>query len=44
MKEVQGPHVHEADLKTLYVKPTLTKHKPLRDITAGGGSLPVSMD
>jgi hypothetical protein len=24
--------------KLLYTKPTLTKHKPLRDITAGGPS------
>ncbi len=24
--------------KQLYMKPTLTKHKPLRDITATGGS------
>lgn len=33
MKEAQEQNVHEADPKTLYVKPTLTKHKPLRDIT-----------
>ena len=39
MKAVQEQHVREADPKTLYVKPTLTKHKPLRDITAGNGSI-----
>ncbi|WP_275666205.1 hypothetical protein [Candidatus Methylomirabilis limnetica] len=35
MKEVQEQNVHETDQKTPYTKPTLTKHKPLRDITAG---------
>ncbi len=25
-----------------YSKPTLTKHKPLRDITAQAGSIPVT--
>ena len=32
MKEVK------ATSKQPYTKPTLTKHKPLRDITAGGPS------
>ena len=32
MKEVK------ATPKQPYTKPTLTKHKPLRDITAGSGS------
>ncbi|VUZ85138.1 hypothetical protein MELA_01514 [Candidatus Methylomirabilis lanthanidiphila] len=35
MKEVQEQHVCETDTKKLYTKPTLTKHKTLRDITAG---------
>jgi len=26
--------------KQPYTKPTLTRHKPLRDITAGGPSIP----
>lgn len=30
------------DPKAPYTKPTLTKHKPLRDITAGGGSSPIN--
>ena len=34
MKEVQEQNVRETDPKTPYAKPTLTKHKPLRDITA----------
>jgi len=29
--------------KQPYTKPILTKHKPLRDITAGSGSSPISM-
>ena len=35
MKEVQEQHPCETDPKQPYTKPTLTKHKPLRDITAG---------
>lgn len=35
MKEVQDQNVREADPKTPYAKPTLTKHKPLRDVTGG---------
>lgn len=35
MKEVQEQHVCETDTKKLYTKPILTKHKILRDITAG---------
>lgn len=31
--------VHPAP-KQPYVKPTLSKHKPLRDITAGAGGSP----
>ncbi|MGB4780660.1 hypothetical protein [Candidatus Methylomirabilis sp.] len=38
MKAVQEQGVRETDPKQPYTKPTLTKHKPLRDITAGGGS------
>ncbi|WP_275666218.1 hypothetical protein [Candidatus Methylomirabilis limnetica] len=34
MKEVQEQNVRETDSKQPYTKPTLTKHKPLRDITA----------
>jgi len=34
MKEIQEQHVGETDPKQPYTKPTLTKHKPLRDITA----------
>jgi hypothetical protein len=30
------------DPKMPYTKPTLTKHKPLRDITAQNGSIPVT--
>ncbi|VUZ85511.1 hypothetical protein MELA_01896 [Candidatus Methylomirabilis lanthanidiphila] len=30
--------------KLPYTKPTLTKHQPLRDITAGGVSSPITMD
>ncbi len=35
MKEVYEQHGCETDAKKLYTKPTLTKHKGLRDITAG---------
>lgn len=35
MKEAQELHVCETETKKLYTKPTLTKHKGLRDITAG---------
>jgi hypothetical protein len=38
MKEVQEKNVCETDPKTPYAKPTLTKHKPLRDITAQSAS------
>ena len=32
----------ELSPKKPYVKPTLTKHKPLRDVTAGNGpSIPI---
>lgn len=34
MKEVQAQNVREAHPKQSYTKPMLTKHKPLRDITA----------
>ena len=35
MKEAQEQHACETNPKQPYTKPTLTKHKPLRDITAG---------
>lgn len=38
MNDVQEQQVCETDSKQPYTKPTLTKHKPLRDITAGNGS------
>ena len=34
MTAVQEPHAGETDPKQPYTKPTLTKHKALRDITA----------
>lgn len=36
MKESQVHTVREIDPRQPYTKPILTKHKPLRDITAGG--------
>lgn len=33
MREVQEQHICETDPKQPYTKPTLTKHKALRDIT-----------
>ena len=36
MKAIQEQGVRETDPKQPYTKPTLTKHKPLRDITANG--------
>ncbi|WP_337288137.1 hypothetical protein [Candidatus Methylomirabilis sp.] len=35
MKEVQESRICETETKKLYAKPTLAKHKALRDITAG---------